>query len=159
MLFFKFMGALLILGSGTAFGITLFRYERARVLQRAGFLSLLCYVRAQIDCFSIPLGHILANCDAKILSDCGVEVADISDFKSLLAGTRLYLPEELCRLLYDFSLQFGGSYREEQLRCCDYFIERFTPAVDRLRAELPKRERVALLLPLAFSAALLLLLV
>lgn len=156
--FFKPFGALLLLSCGVGVGVAFAAFERRRVRQGQGFLALLRHVRAQIDCFSIPLGRILANCDAKILADCGIEIADMADFKALLTGTRLYLPEELCRLLADFGAQLGSSYREEQLRCCDYFIERLTPGVDLLRAELPKRERVALILPMAISAIMILLL-
>lgn len=157
--FFKLLGAVLIFGCGVLLGMTLARFERARARQGQGFLALLCHIRAQIDCFSIPLGRILASCDEKILADCGVEATDIADLKTLLDGTRLYLGEEACRLLLDFSERLGSSYREEQLRCCDYYIRCFTPVVDRLRAELPKRERMALFLPMALSAALLLLLI
>ena len=82
--FFKLLGGALILGCGMALSVMLSRYERARVRQGAGFLSLLCFIRAQIDCFSLPFGHILANCDAKLLADCGVETAEAADFKELL---------------------------------------------------------------------------
>ena len=61
-------------------------------------------------------------------------------------------------MLADFGAQLGSSYREEQLRCCDYFLERLIPCCDLLRAELPRRERMALILPMAIAAMLVLLL-
>ena len=54
--------------------------------------------------------------------------------------------------------QNGGSYRAEQLRCCDYYLERIVPLCDRMTGELPKRERMALILPMAMAAILVLML-
>ena len=155
---FKIVGIVLILCCGVLGGLSFAMFERRRYRQAEGFLSLLRHIRLQIDCFSMPVAQILAACDARILADCGTEATALSDFNALLQGTRLYVPEEMCRLLFDFGTQLGSSYREEQLRCCDYFLERLIPCCDRLRAELPKRERMALILPVAISAMLVLLL-
>ena len=156
--YFKFIGIVLILCCGVLAGLAFAAFERRRCRQAEGFLSLLRHIRLQIDCFSIPVEQILAVCDTRILSDCGTEATKLPDFNALLKGARLYVPEEMCRLLADFGAQLGSSYREEQLRCCDYFLERLIPCCDRLRAELPKRERMALILPMAISAMLVLLL-
>lgn len=156
--YFKFVGIALILCCGVLSGLAFVAFERRRCRQAEGFLSLLRYIRSQIDCFSAPVCQILASCDACILTDCGTQASDLPDFDALLHGTRLYVPEEMCRLLSDFGAQLGSSYREEQLRCCDYFLERLIPCCDLLRAELPKRERMALMLPIAISAMLVLLL-
>ncbi|MBQ8342206.1 MAG: stage III sporulation protein AB [Clostridia bacterium] len=157
--FFEWIGCLLILWVGAAVGVLLVRFERRRCRQAEGFVALVRYIRLQIDCFSMPVGRILRGCDGKLLIDCGVESDCLTDFCGLLQKTRLYLPEEMCRLLWDFGRRLGESYRADQLRNCDYFLERLTPCCDRLRTELPKRERMMLLLPMAFAAMLVLLLV
>ena len=156
--YFKFIGIVLILCCGVLAGLAFAAFERRRCRQAEGFLSLLRHIRLQIDCFSIPVVQILDSCDTRILIDCGTEATKLPDFNALLHGTRLYVPEEMCRLLVDFGAQLGSSYREEQLRCCDYFLERLIPCCDALRTELPKRERMALILPIAVSAMLVLLL-
>ncbi len=155
---FSAIGALLLLGAGIALGGIFGGFERRRCRQAEGFLALLRHIRLQIDCFSLPVSRILSGCDGKILADCGVESVSLSDFRALLESTRLYVPEEVCRLLWEFGERLGNSYREDQLRCCDYVIERLTPVCDRLRAELPKREKMMLLLPPALAAMLILLL-
>ena len=157
MLAFKVLGALLMMGTGIAFGVTLSAFERRRCRQAEGFLVLLRHIKLQIDCFSLPVCRILTGCDGRILTDCGVESETLRDFSSLLDGTRLYVPEEFYRLLREFGRQLGSSYREDQLRCCDYFLERLTPMCDKLRAELSKREKMMLLLPPALEAMLVLL--
>ena len=156
--YFKYIGIVLLLCCGVLSGIAFAAFERRRCRQAEGFVSLLRHIRLQIDCFSIPVAQILAACDKRIMTDCGTEARTLPDFNALLYGTRLYVPEEMCRLLADCGAQLGSSYREEQLRCCDYFLERLIPCCDRLRTELPKRERMALILPMAISAMLVLLL-
>ena len=155
--FFKWLGVGVILCCGIFAGIFFAAFERRRLAQAEGFLSLLRVIRLQIDCFSMPLSRILAECDIEVLRACGVS-APPADFKTLLREAKLYLSEEICRLLTDFGGRLGGSYREEQLRCCDFYLARLAPYCDTLRTELPKRERMALLLPPALSVALILLL-
>lgn len=155
---FKIFGVLLLLGCGMLSAALWVAFERRRCRQAQGFVALLRYVRMQVECFSLPVARILERCDGQILTDCGVEAELPGDLSALLTGARLYLPEEFCRLLADFSGQLGGCYRAEQLRCCDYYLERMIPLCDRMRGELPKRERMALTLPMAVTAILLLML-
>ena len=156
--FFRLIGIAVILICGVGVGLGLAAFERKRARQAEGFLALVRYIRVQIDCFSLPLGRILSGCDGKLLYECGVESDRLPDFLTLLKRTKLYIPEEMCRLLRDFGAQLGSSYREEQLRSCDYFLERLIPCCDRLRCELPRREKLMLLLPVALAAMLVLLL-
>lgn len=155
---FKILGVALLLGVGVLSGLAFAAFERRRCRQAEGFVALLRYIRLQIECFSMPVCKILESCDGQILVDCGVEAEALTDFSALLTGTRLYLPEEFCRLLSDFGAQLGGCYRAEQLRCCDYYLERLTPLCDRLRGDLARRERMVLLLPMAVAAILVLML-
>ena len=155
--FFRWLGVGVILCCGIFSGLFFAAFERRRLEQAEGFLSLLRLIRLQIDCFSAPVSRILAQCDKSVLAACGITTSK-TDFKALLLDTKLYLSEEMCRLLTDFAGRLGGSYREEQLRCCEYYLARLAPYCDTLRAELPKHERMALFLPPALSVALILLL-
>ena len=155
--FVRWIGAGALLFLGVLLGLAFSGFEKRRLLQAEGFLSLLRYIRLQIDCFSLPLGKILATVEEKTLADCGA-VGRPRDFEELLSGTSLYLSEEICRLLFELSARLGGSYREEQLRCCDYYIARLSPYCDSLRADLPRREKMALFLPPALAVAWILLL-
>lgn len=122
----------------------------------AGFFNLLRTIRLEIDCFSTPLSRILPRCDRETLRDCAAGMPPEEDVRRLFSHAVLQ-PPEIRRLLAEFSAQIGSGYREEQLRCCTYYLERLAPYCDRLRAELPKREKAALLLPPALALFLLLL--
>lgn len=157
MLIFKWLGLLALILCGGLAGVCFAAFERKKLLQAEGFLSLLRHLRAQIDCFSMPISQIFSGCDKGVLEACGTERVP-KDLGSLLRDVKLYLSEEMCGLLKDLATRLGAGYREEQLRCIDYYIARLTPYCDTLRGDLPKRERMALLLPLALCVALVLLL-
>lgn len=155
---FEWLGLFLLFSCGVATGYVLALFEQRRASQAEGFLSLLRHVRMQIDCFCLPVSKILARLDRGLLTDCGAPEG-ARDFPALLLQTKLWLPDEACTLLADFSKDLGTSYREEQLRCCDYYIARLNPICEKLRAELPRRIRLAWLLPIALCTALILLLI
>lgn len=156
--FAKGMGLVLLFACGVGTGLLLARFEQKRCRQAEGFVALVRHVRLQIDCFATPVERILASLDESIREDCALP-PHAESFSALLASTRLLVPEELRDLLIGFSGDLGSSYREEQLRCCDYYLSRMTPHCERIRAELPRRVRLWLLLPGALSAALCLMLI
>lgn len=155
--FFKWLGVGVVLCCGIFAGILFAAFEKRRLQQAEGLLALLQEIRVQIDCFSLPICKILQGCDRALLDACGT-VGTPRDFAELLRETKLYQTEETCRLLADLAGKLGGSYREEQLRCIDFYAARLAPYCDKLRADLPRRERMALFLPPALAVALILLL-
>ena len=155
---FKLIGLALLLCSGVLASMILSRFEQKRYKQAEGFLALLRHIRLQIDCFSLPVSRILATLPTQISEMTAIPRA-ARDFGELLEGTSLLLPEEMCELLTSFGRDLGGSYREDQLRCCDYYITRFAPHCERMRTELSRRTKLALLLPLALALSLALLLI
>lgn len=155
---FKPIGLLLLLSSGVIAGVMLVHFEQKRCRQAEGFLSLLRHIRLQIDCFSLPISRILSSLPAQIKEACDIP-EHVRDFPTMLASTKLLLPEEACELLVAFGKDLGSSYREDQLRLCDYYTTRLTPYCERIRAEQSRRMRLALVLPIALAAALALLLI
>lgn len=157
MLIFRVLGALLLLFVGASVGWQLVLFERRRYRQLCGFVSLLRQMRTQIDCFSAPFGDIFASLDGDVREMCGI-VGEPSDLGALLEATRLTLPREARALLFEMAGLLGGGDKGEQVRCCEYYLNALLPMADRARAELPKRERVALFFPLLGATVLILLL-
>lgn len=157
MLFTKGLGITLLLLCGVLCGVLLVRFERARCLQAEGFVDLIRHVRLQIDCFGTPVSGILATLDESLYVTLGAP-RGCADLEALLTGTLLLVDRDFGKLLRDFAASLGTGYREEELRYCDYYLERLAPLAQRMRDELEKRMRLALVLPLALSAALILLL-
>ncbi len=154
----KWCGILLVLGCGVVGGWQLSAFERARAQQAAGFLSLLRHIRVQIACYGTPCEQILARADSSLRHACRFPLQK-GGLAMLLASTPLLVPREIATLLLQFAAELGSSYREEQLRCCDYYLTQLTPLCERVRTELPRRIRMAWLLPIALGASLLLMLI
>ena len=155
--FTKSLGILLLLTCGVLGGIFLAAFERAKCRQAEGMLDLIRHIRLQIDCFGTPLSAILCSLDDKLYTALGAP-RDCTDLETLLIRTPLLLDRELCRLLRDFAASLGTGYRDEELRFCDYYLERLAPLAQKTRNELEQRIRLSLILPPALSAALILLL-
>ena len=100
----KLFGSLLLVGAGLYIALLLARYEHRRVGVLDGYLSLLRFIRGQIDCFSMPIGQILATVDPSVLAACrGQDRASAerpaASLPLLLHESRGYLGAESERLL------------------------------------------------------------
>lgn len=157
MILYKAIGGLLILGMGGYVSLSISRYERRRLRVLDAYISLIYYIKGQIDCYALPVGDILARADPALIAAClGLE-RDDRDTAELLAcfvGTdsplprlvnesRLYLEPESERLLRTFSGELGHTFRTEQVARCDYYISALTEERRKLFAALPARVRVS----------------
>ena len=155
--FTKGLGIALLFACGVLAGALLAKFERARCLQAEGFVDLIRNVRLQIDCFGTPIAKILSTLDERLYTALGAP-RDCADLTALLAQTPLLVERDFSKLLRDFAASLGTGYRDEELRFCDYYLERLAPLAQKTRNELEKRIRLSLILPPALSAALILLL-
>ena len=154
--FAKLIGLGLLAVCGALCGVWLAGFERAKCRQAEAFVDLIRNVRLQIDCFSTPLGTILASLDDKLYAALGAPRA--KDLSTLLSQTVLLVDRELAKHLWDFAAALGSGYREEELRYCDHYLALLAPMAQKARNELEKRIKLAFILPLSLSAALILLL-
>lgn len=153
----RLLGGMLILFSGGMAAFCSVRYERLKISVLDGWLDLIFYIRTQIDCYLTPLGEILANADPGLFRACMYRGRP-SGLNALLESTRFYTDAETHRLLRAFIKELGSSYREEQVRRCDYYISVLRGIRDRQMAELPARQKVrATLCACAAAGALILL--
>lgn len=134
------------------------RFEVLRARQSRGFAELVRHIRAQIERFGTPCPQILTDLDAVLRRNCGLP-QHAGDLDALLADTPFLLPDEGASLLLAFAKELGRSYREEQLRCCDYYLAKLTPLCDSICKESERRVRLCFLLPIALSGALVLMLI
>lgn len=145
----------LLAGAGAA--LCSLHYERTRLRLLEAWIELLLFIRGQIDCYLTPIDGILRAADPELLCAC-MGRRGCSSLQELLRGGRMYLPPEAVRLLSAFSREIGSSYREEQLRRCDYYLCALRPLRDKTAEELPVRIRLSVTLSacLAIGTAILL---
>lgn len=133
----KLLGALVILSTGGVCAFCSVRYERRRLRVLDGWIDMILYIRSQIDCYLTPLQEIL---------DGFVPAHAPTDLSVLLRASRFYLDEDTLSRLESFTKEIGGGYREEQLRHCDFCIAELRRKRERIAAELPVRQRMAVTL-------------
>lgn len=153
----KLLGGLLILAVGGVAAYGTSKYERKRLAVLDGWIDLIVYIRSQIDCYLMPLNEILQCGDRTVLDAC-MSPANATDLGAILDASSLYLDGERLRLLKNFVQETGSSYREEQLRRCDYYITALRTQREKIASELPARRRlcVTLCLCVACGTAILL---
>lgn len=115
---------------------------RARIgtVQAEALISLIRYIRSEIECFAMPIPRALARCPRKLLEECGFSSEDAP--KSA---------EELLENINDgvthahfarFCGEIGKGYRDEQLALCDYYITVLEERRLKLAEQLPLRKRI-----------------
>lgn len=150
MIYLKLIGGGLIVSAGGFAAYTMAHAERRRLTVLEAWIDLILFIRSQIDCYLMPLDEILSKSDEAILRACACRTPHPS-LPSLLASSRSYLGEESGRLIASFVKEIGGSYREEQLRRCDYYITALRTERNKLAESLPSRIRLSVSLCLCAS--------
>lgn len=156
MLFYKWIGGFLLLFCSVCVGLSQIGAERARLARAKGYLALLRHIRRQIECYSLPVGDILARAEPRLLAACGWQGGRPPDFSALLSATAEGLGGEARGELSAFAERLGGGYRADQLRLCEEHIARLSALCERDTGESAKRERLWLFLPPALCGILLL---
>ncbi len=153
---FKLVGGALVMLGGALTALMLDRALNERLSRLDALLSLLRFIRAQIDCFCLPVEEIFGRVDDELLSACGV-VSRPRNFDELISGLEPTPDEQVMKLLRSFSLSLGASYREEQLKSSDYHISSLTAIRDKLASEIGKRKKLNTTLCLSAAAAIVIL--
>lgn len=141
MIALRLAGAFLLTFSGAFAARYINACASMQLLQTEGFISLVRFIRAQVDCFSLPIGQILAFCDADTLWRCGYEKKSApKSILELAQGIRIS-DKEACEIFCSFASEFGRGYRREQLRACDYYLALLEERRKTLLASLPLKKK------------------
>ena len=159
MIVYKIAGALILSLSGICCAVCLNRNVERRPREAAGWIALLRFCKVQVECFSLPMGEILARSDPEVLSACGYEGGlPPGSFEELLAASRLY-DSEVERIARGFCEEFGRGYREEQMRGCEYYLSELEEHRRMLVGKLPAQKKMNTTLSVCAALAVVLLLV
>ena len=153
----KLIGGGAIVICSIIFAVSHRHFQERKLRTLDGFISLINYIKGQVDCYALPIGEIMSRLPAEIFCDCNCpEGAESID--EIVLQYRIYLADESLRLAEAFASEFGSTFREEQLRRCDYYISSLAAERRILADEVIKRSRVGSALMICSSLALLILL-
>ena len=159
MLLYKALGAIVIF----ACGIETARRLNARLTgeneRTEKYILLLRYIKAQIGCFALPIGEILARAEASLLAGCGWrrESAPTS-LEQMLAEAGLG-DRTSQGILLEFCKDFGRSYLDEQIRRCDHYITLLEERQVSVGKDIPRRKKLNSTLCISGALALIILLI
>ncbi len=137
---FKLIGALIFCLSGVMMAVSYRRFQLRKLDTVDGFISLLFYIKGQIECFSRPRSEILLTLPPEIFCACNCPLG-AETLEELVESSRIYLDDETLRLVSSFASEFGGVFRDEQLRRCDYYIAALSEERKRVFASVSSRSR------------------
>lgn len=136
------IGAMMIVLMTFYVGFLFSRMQRGRQRRLECFLQLIRLIESEISCYQTPLGDIYRHFDGEALESCGfISVLREKGMAAALTECRsaLCFSDEEFTLLMDFSAELGKSYREEQLRGCEYYRRMLEGYCAEGREELPRR--------------------
>ncbi len=158
MQFYRMAGALILACSGFGAALAINSKLSHAMKQTDALTVFLCFVRSQIECFSLPASEIISMFDKELLRGCGfcAEVVP-SDMRSLIYGFEVD-DAEARSIIRRFADSFGQGYREEQIKECDYYIELLRERRQALAQTLPAKKKVNCTLCISSALALIILL-
>ena len=143
----RILGACTVLGIGILAALSTVQKERKKLLVLEAWIALLYYVRNQIDCFSLPLDQILSNADRSLINTLGY-CGEAPSPEQLLNASEPFLDVDSQKLLGTLIGELGSSYRQEQVKRCDYFLKELETQRDKTKQNLPMRQKMLVTLHL-----------
>ena len=151
------MGAVIIAISGLGAAYVLNSGVREGLTEAQSVISLVRFLRSEIECFSMPVPRALSRCPKEILVGCGY--TDSRPPESIYSLTEHLSNTAVRAQLARFCEEIGKGYREEQLSLCDYYISVFEEHRKELAQQLPMKRKVNLTLCLSSAIAVVILLI
>ena len=157
---YKFVGAGSILMSALLMYFEMQSYQKKRANQLDAFLSLIEYVKNQVECYMLPIDAIILSCDKKLLERCGVDIArEYKTLEEMIEHTDFYLENDALKIILEFVKDFGVRYRSEQIISCKRYYDLLIKEREKLKEKNTKERKVRLALCLSISFSIILLLI
>lgn len=144
--------------AGYACAGVLNRADARRIAQLDGFIALLRFIKLQIECYCVPVGEILRRCDGSVLESCGV-TESTNGFLGLIDSIKPPPDEKIGSVLRSFASELGTSYRDEQVKSCEYHIARLCEIRAPLADGVAKRRKLNTTVCLCAAAGIVILLI
>lgn len=121
----EIVGALFVLTASVLIGLDICSLESEKIKQGEELCALLRHIRSNIDFFLTPVDEILHDYSSPALDRCGfTSVMKEKGLKTALQDGGLTVRGKTIELLSAFSDELGAGYREDELKRCDYYIEK-----------------------------------
>ena len=160
-MFYKVIGSGGIIVSALMIYFEMQKYEKIKLNQINAYISLIEYIKNQIECFLLPIDCIIKNCSVDIIRNCGIkgDYSKAKNLEELLMSVEFYCDFECIEIIKQFSRDFGQGYIDEQLKYCDYYRNELIKQRDKSKEKSVKEKKLRLALCLCASFSIILLLI
>lgn len=157
----KLIGSIALIGAALSSYIEMQKFQKKRIRQINAFISLIEYIKNQVECFLLPFDIILRECDRNVLNDCFVasDISNIKNMKDLLSSTTFYCDDDIIEILKKFSDNFGLAYSKEQISSCEYCCSELTKKRDKILEKDYKNKKIQFAICLSVSFSIIILLI
>ena len=135
----------------------------AELERRLKNIRALCEVlritKRMVDSFSMSARDILNKLPRELMNDCGYSKAAAPQGFCDFAVACEVCDQEAKEILLEFATAFGKSYRTEQIRQCEYYVERMSERESEISQKLPVQKKLVLTLALSVTLMLVILLI
>ena len=154
----KLLGLFLIFLGGALSSAILNRSLASRLKRSEALLSLIRFIRLQIDLYCLPIDEIFRRADPELYTSLGLSSPPHS-FTELKSSLDPPPDGELGRLVESFDRELGASFRDDQLRVCDYHLARLSELHERSVDEIAQKRKLNRTLCLGAAIAIIILLI
>ncbi len=156
----EFTGAGIVFASAVFLSLGLIRDHRTHLRELDAIYNMIAYIRDNIDHFMKPLPDIFQNYTNDCLESCGF-LSDVrrTDLHQAWNGQTFSLSEETHTLLNDFFTRIGSGYRTEELRLCDYTLNRLNSILEKKRNESKNKLKLYKTVPMLVALSVILILI
>lgn len=155
----KILGVAILLFSGAAFCFVMVSELERRLKNIRALCELLRITKRMVDSFSMSARDILNKLPRELMNNCGYSDATAPQGFYDFAVACEVCDREAKEILLEFAATFGKSYRAEQLRQCEYYVERMSERELELSQKLPVQKKLVLTLVLSVTLMIVILLI
>lgn len=155
----RYIGIYILLVASWAFSAELVRRHKRTLEELKALTDMISYVRDNIEYRMKPLPDIFNSYTEPYLEECGLLPAvRQTDLRQAWDKHTFSLTGEAYELVRDFVHEIGSGYRTEELRLCEYTLERLGGILDHARSESSDRQKLYRTVPIMFALSVILIL-
>ena len=122
--------------------------------------DMILYIRDNIEHFMKPLPDIFQNYSNEHLETCGfLKSVRETDLQQAWTERPWQLNREADSVMLDFVQTIGSGYRAEELRLCEYTLERLRGILEKSRTESAGKIKLYRTVPVLFALSVILILI
>ena len=161
MILYKIAGVCAILTSGLIVYIESQKYENKKLNQLDAYITLIDYIKNQVECFLLPIDEIICKCDILLLNRCGITegIEKVKTIEDIVAASELYIDQDALSLIDKFAKEYGRAYRAEQVRSCVFYKEELLKIYNNNKKSNDEQKKVRLAISLCVSFSIILILI